>query len=237
MTTISPHTTRANGTILTATIYNTDHSNHISNAQALNADKVEGATPPVVDGNAVVFDGTSGAAIRDSGSAPVLEDDLPLAIALGGTGKDTAEEAFDALKQAASETATGVVELATTAEVRARGAADDRVLTVRKMRDALASASLSDAATIAVDWQAGFVYEVTVTASRIIGNPTNGIPGSTAYIYVAGNSATPRAITFGNQFLGEVPTITDVTDTKHYLIAIFCRSSTHFVASAKRALG
>jgi hypothetical protein len=93
MTTISPHTTRANGTILTATIYNTDHSNHIANAQALNSDKVEGATPPVVDGNAVVFDGTSGAAIRDSGSAPVLEDDLPLAVALGGTGATSAADA------------------------------------------------------------------------------------------------------------------------------------------------
>lgn len=40
-----------------------------------------------------------------------------LAIADGGTGASTAADAFTALKQAASETATGVVELATNAEV------------------------------------------------------------------------------------------------------------------------
>lgn len=72
MTTINPHTTRANGTILTATIYNTDHTNHITNAQALNTGKIEGATPPVVDGHAPIFDGTSGSAVRSAGAAPRL---------------------------------------------------------------------------------------------------------------------------------------------------------------------
>lgn len=41
MTAIVGHTTRAAGTILTHTIYNTDHVTHITNASALNADKVE----------------------------------------------------------------------------------------------------------------------------------------------------------------------------------------------------
>lgn len=71
MTTISGHTTRANGTILTATIYNFDHVNHVTNAQNLNIDKLEGATPPVVDGHAVLFDGTGGAEIKSAGFAPV----------------------------------------------------------------------------------------------------------------------------------------------------------------------
>lgn len=71
MTSISPHTTRANGTVLSATIYNADHTNHVANAQALNAGKIEGATPPVVDGHGVVFDGTSGSAVRSLGSSPV----------------------------------------------------------------------------------------------------------------------------------------------------------------------
>ena len=42
-----------------------------------------------------------------------------LAIADGGTGASTAADAFTNLKQAATDTATGVVELATVAEVRA----------------------------------------------------------------------------------------------------------------------
>jgi len=40
MATINPHTTRATGTILTAAIYNADHQNHISNANALNSELV-----------------------------------------------------------------------------------------------------------------------------------------------------------------------------------------------------
>lgn len=76
MTTISPHTTRAPGTILTATIYNFDHGNHIANAQALNSGKIEGAGS-VVDGVIPVFDGVSGAALRSSGkSFPLGTADL-----------------------------------------------------------------------------------------------------------------------------------------------------------------
>lgn len=44
MATINPHTTRATGTILTAAIYNADHQNHISNANALNVDVVDALT-------------------------------------------------------------------------------------------------------------------------------------------------------------------------------------------------
>lgn len=66
MTSISPHTTRAPGTILTATIYNFDHGNHIANAQALNAGKIEGAGS-VVDSTVVLFDGVSGSAVKASG--------------------------------------------------------------------------------------------------------------------------------------------------------------------------
>lgn len=75
MTSINPHTTRANGTILTATIYNSDHTNHVGNAQALNADKLESAATPVVDGEVVVYDGTSATSVRSGGGPPVLGPD------------------------------------------------------------------------------------------------------------------------------------------------------------------
>lgn len=67
MTTISPHTTRAAGTILTAAIYNFDHTNHVTNAEALDDAKLEAVTPPVVDGELPVFDGISGRLLRSSG--------------------------------------------------------------------------------------------------------------------------------------------------------------------------
>lgn len=66
MATISPHTTRATGTILTAVIYNGDHANHILNATNLNNAKIEGPGP-VADNAFVLFDGTSGFAVKSGG--------------------------------------------------------------------------------------------------------------------------------------------------------------------------
>jgi hypothetical protein len=57
-----------------------------------------------------------GAAQITSGSVTGITD---IAIADGGTGASTAATAFSNLKQAASETATGVIEIATAAEVAA----------------------------------------------------------------------------------------------------------------------
>lgn len=54
----------------------------------------------------------------------------------GGTGQSTAADAFNALKQAASETATGVVELATAAEAQA-GVDTARVLTPATLRSGM----------------------------------------------------------------------------------------------------
>lgn len=58
-----------------------------------------------------------------------------IAIANGGTGQTTASAAFDALKQAASETATGVVELATDAEAQA-GTDTARAITAANLKAA-----------------------------------------------------------------------------------------------------
>lgn len=70
------------------------------------------------------FNGTTGKVIKDSAAV--------IAIADGGTGQSTAANAFNALKQAASDTATGVVELATAAEV-ATGTDTARVPSVATM--------------------------------------------------------------------------------------------------------
>ena len=48
--------------------------------------------------------------------SPVPPTDPPILISQGGTGQSTAHAAFNALKQIATETYTGVTELATTAE-------------------------------------------------------------------------------------------------------------------------
>lgn len=70
------------------------------------------------------FNGTTGKVIKNSAAV--------VAIADGGTGQTTAAAAFGAMKQAASDTATGVVELATAAEV-ATGTDTGRVPSVSTM--------------------------------------------------------------------------------------------------------
>jgi hypothetical protein len=129
---------------------------------------------------------------------------------------------------------TGAVDLgpskASDADVRA--AAANKVLTADRIESASAAVALTDAATVAVDWDAGINFTLTVTANRTIGNPANGQPGTYRTILVQGNSGTDRTITFGSQYLGDVPAIADCDDTKWYLITIFCVSASHFVAAA-----
>lgn len=123
MSTINPHTTRAAGTILTAAIYNADHVNHVSNAQNLNADKLEGATPPVVDGHAVLWLGTTGAALKTSGYAPANVAITITAAASGGLtgGGDLSANrtlAADFASQAEAEAAASATKVMSPLRVR-----------------------------------------------------------------------------------------------------------------------
>lgn len=128
MTTISPHTTRAPGTILTAAIYNLDHGNHIANAQALNAGKIEGAGS-VVDGAVAVFDGVSGSALRSGGGAPVL------------TPVDTSDISNDAVTYAKLQNVSA------TSRILGRktaGAGDAEECTLSEVLDFIGSAAQGD---------------------------------------------------------------------------------------------
>lgn len=111
-----------------------------------------------------------------------------------------------------------------------------KMFTTDLIETASAVVTLTDAGPVAVDWDTFVNAQVTVTANRQIGNPTNGQPGTWRTIYVIGNNTTDRTITFGNQFLGDVPTITDCDNGRAYLLMIFCRTTSHFVVSSKRAL-
>lgn len=63
--------------------------------------------------------GNGTGAMTASANVPVADLTGTLPVANGGTGQTTAATAFDALKQAATDTYVGAVELATTAEVQA----------------------------------------------------------------------------------------------------------------------
>lgn len=72
-----------------------------------------------------------------------------VAIADGGTGQSTAAAAFAALKQDATTSATGVVELATTAETQA-GTDTTRAITPAGLKGALTFSNVQESSEIAV---------------------------------------------------------------------------------------
>ena len=136
----------------------------------------------------------------------------------------------------ASETVVGTIQHATINQIWS-AAAGNLAVTATKLKDAAAYIPLVDASPIAVNWNAGINFSVTVTANRLIQNPTNGQPGTYRTILVQGSSATNRTITFDTQFLNtsNIPVINDVTTAKWYVITIMCVTATHFVATAIRA--
>jgi hypothetical protein len=136
----------------------------------------------------------------------------------------------------ATESASGIVDMATEAEIYS-AASGAHALMAADLETAAAGVALTDAATVAVDWDTGINFTLTVTANRAIGNPTNGQPGTWRTILVQGNDTTDRTLSFGNQFLGELPTITDCDSGRWYLLLIHCVSATHFTVSSKKANG
>lgn len=129
----------------------------------------------------------------------------------------------------------GVFEKATTAEVYAATA--DKAIAADLLETASAEVTITDAAPVALDWDTFINGTVTVTADRQISNPTNGQVRTWRTLLVKGNSSTDRTITFGTQYLGAVPTITDCDDATWYLLTIVCITTTHFAVSAKKVKG
>lgn len=142
---------------------------------------------------------------------------------------------FDELARAYGYTVDGIAgALAAVADVWA--ATSDKTFTTGLIESASAIQVLADAGPVVVNWEAFINAEVTVTANRQIGSPSNSQQGTWRTILVKGSSATPRTITFHSNFAGDIPSITDVTSTKWYLLMIYCIAGNHFVVSAKRAL-
>ena len=71
--------------------------------------------------------------------------------------------------------------------------------------------TLTDAATIAVDAALNNSFEVTLTAARVLGNPTNAVQGMSWTVEVIQGGAGLFALTFGANYVG--PAVTGPLDT------------------------
>ncbi|TGV26330.1 hypothetical protein [Mesorhizobium sp. M4B.F.Ca.ET.143.01.1.1] len=127
------------------------------------------------------------------------------------TGTDTARAITPANLQAVTATTTrkGVSEFATSAEYRV-GTDTGRSLVVDQVWGAAAEVTLTDAATIAVDFSTFINAVVTLGGNRALGNPTNEKVGQSGVIRIAQDGTGSRTLSFGTDWEfagGTAPTL------------------------------
>ncbi|PWE57668.1 hypothetical protein DEM27_00190 [Metarhizobium album] len=151
-----------------------------------------------------------------------------LSIANGGTGASDAATAFGNLKQSASDTVTGVVELATPAELRARTA--NVVATPEQLGATKAAVALAYSTTRSLVWTDGWYRTCTMTGNMTLSNPTSVEEGDTIMILLVASSSTARTISFGTNYKGDLPTDT-VTNTRKILLILTAASTSEIIVS------
>ena len=240
------HTTRGTGTILTSAIYNGDHVNHVTNQNP----EMTGAYSDDVSEFQDTFDpGTIGnenlpgnlaeelGAIRfmiqsiHGGDQWYEQPSSPVGIGdVAGPDGGVADEEYALFDGTSGKAIQGGKTSADAAAVWA--ATPNRVLETDQLETGAAFMSLTDAATVAMDWDGGINRTLELTANRVLGNPTNGQPGTSRRVLVDASSSTERTLTFGNQYGGTLPSLDDITDTQMYLLTIFCVTATKFLVTA-----
>ena len=135
---------------------------------------------------------------------------------------------FNLLKQAATTSATGVVELMTAAEMRSRTA--NLAVTPDQVGAAKAAVALTYSATRSLVWTDGWYRTCTLTGNMTISNPTSVEAGDTIMLRLVGSDATERSISWGTNFKGSLPDVT-VTSTRAVLVSLTATTTTEIVVS------
>lgn len=120
------------------------------------------------------------------------------------------------------------IDKATDAEVRS--AASNQVLTADLIESASALVTLTDASTIALDWDAGINRALTITDNRTLGNPTNGQPGTWRTIIITQDGTGSRTLAYDTQYKfpgGTEPVLTTAAASVDVL-NILCVTSSNF---------
>ena len=95
--------------------------------------------------------------------------------------------------------------------------------------------ALTDAANIAIDLDLGNVFEVTLTATRILSNPTNLVKGMTFIVIVNQNGTGGYGLTFGGQYdwgSEGAPDLTTETANKTSILSFVAIGAAQIAATA-----
>ena len=124
-------------------------------------------------------------------------------------------------------------DIATAANIRA--AAANKLVSADGVLSALAWATVTYAASVALDLSTFETAAMTLTGNLTLANPSNVQVGKTKFILLMGSGATARSVSFGSNFKGTFPTQT-VTSASYLLIGITAYTATHLIVSSAKAL-
>lgn len=92
--------------------------------------------------------------------------------------------------------------------------------------------TLTDAATVTIDFSKGNNFSLTLGGNRTLGNPSNAVAGQSGYIAITQDSTGSRTLSYSNNWLfasGSAPTLT-VGAGKTDLLAYYAQTSTQIIA-------
>jgi len=93
-------------------------------------------------------------------------------------------------------------------------------------------ASLTDAATISINFASSNNFSVTLGGNRTLGNPTNVVAGQSGFIAVTQDGTGSRTLAYSSNwsFAGGDPPILTVGAGKTDVLAYYARTTTDIVA-------
>lgn len=178
-----------------------------------------------VDGRDVSADGTKLDGIATAATAN--DTDANLKARANHTGTQTLSTISDA------GTVAGLDE-ATSAQFRSN--TTDKALSTDQVWGAAAHVTLTDAASIAVDFSTFLNATVTLAGNRALANPSNTKVGQSGLIRVVQDATGTRTLSYGTSYKfagGTAPTLSTAANSIDYLFYYIASSTEIFISAAK----
>jgi hypothetical protein len=126
--------------------------------------------------------------------------------------------------------------MATAAAFRANTATAHLALSPAEVWTSAAEVTLSDGASIAVDWSTFINGVVTLGGNRTLANGTNEKPGQSGVIRVVQDGTGSRTLAFGTDYEfagGTAPTLSTAANAQDLLFYYIISSTRVFISTAK----